>query len=74
MNETKSITYALFIVLGIISCSKTPKVNDEFRNTVISKINLHQNTLQIFNEFLDQLDSKNKDTEILVDYENKFCL
>jgi hypothetical protein len=43
-----------------VSCSKTPKPNDEFRNTVISKMNLHQDTLQVFNQFLDQLDSKNK--------------
>lgn len=60
MSLRKPITYALFIVSGIISCSKTPKINDEFRNTVISKMNLHQDTLQVFNQFLDHLDSKNK--------------
>ncbi|KIC61531.1 hypothetical protein [Chryseobacterium taiwanense] len=60
MTLRKSISYTLFIVLGIISCSKTPKANDEFRNTVVSKMNFHQDTLQVFNQFLDQLDSKNK--------------
>jgi len=60
MHLRKSTIYTLFILLGIISCSKTPKANDEFRNTVVSKMNLHQDTLQVFNQFLDQLDLKNK--------------
>lgn len=60
MTISKSITYIIFMSSIAVSCSKTPKPNDEFRNTVISKMNLHQDTLQIFNQFLDQLDSKNK--------------
>lgn len=60
MTIPKSIISTLFITFVVISCSKTPKINDEFRNTVISKINLHQDTLLVFNQFLDQLDSKNK--------------
>jgi len=60
MTIAKSVIYLLFTVSIAVSCSKTPKANDEFRNTVISKMNLHQDTLQVFNQFLDQLDSKNK--------------
>ena len=56
----KKIVSYLALSVFVVSCSqKAPKVNDQFRNSVVSKLQITGDSLDLYNTFLDQLDAKN---------------
>lgn len=55
----KNILLTFLMLLTLFSCKKEPKSNDEFRTLVLNRMNMQKDTLQVFNAFLNQLDSKN---------------
>lgn len=58
--KMKKVTFCLLLSIFVVSCAqKAPKINDEFRNSVINKLQLGGDSLAVYNAFLDQLDAKN---------------
>lgn len=49
----------VFIALLAISCKKEIKANDNFRETVLTNIDMQKDSLLIFNKLLDNLDKHN---------------
>ena len=60
MKFTFNIIFPTALIgLFLFSCQGKPKLNDEFRNDILGKMNLSQDTLKVMNQFLDQLDKRN---------------
>jgi hypothetical protein len=55
--KNKLLVLAAFFAL--ISCKKELKVNDVFREEILSKVHIQKDTLAVFNKLLDSLDQKN---------------
>ncbi|NRS87180.1 hypothetical protein HNQ02_000080 [Flavobacterium sp. 7E] len=55
----KNKILVLVTLLLLISCKKEFKVNDAFREDVLSKVHIQKDTLIVFNRLLDSLDKKN---------------
>jgi predicted RNA-binding protein YlxR (DUF448 family) len=58
MKKIKTIYFLLPFIL-LTNCQKKFRVNDDFRNNVLSKIEIQEDTLKAFNILLDKLDEKN---------------
>ncbi|CAD0006463.1 hypothetical protein [Flavobacterium chungangense] len=54
----KNKLLALAAFFALISCKKEFKVNDSFREEILSKVHIQKDTLVVFNTLLDSLDQK----------------